>query len=161
MEACNYKLSILMEMIMKTETLTSNNVIHLLQGSQFVAGIWRHGTKWSHETARIEPHSLLQRSSGGVLRVERDFQTRHRLLPCRVIFINLFTAKLQYNRWHLSGLNVNTFLKVAFEFKLFSFILRPGTYPFSAPWGSQSSYFRIVCFSHYSLLVFSPHLLQS
>lgn len=89
------------------------------------------------------------------------FPTRHRLLPCCVIFINLFTAKLQYNRWHLSGLNVNTFLKVAFEFKLFSFILRPGTYPFSAPWGSHSSYFRIVCFSHYSLLVFSPHLLQS
>lgn len=39
----------------ETETLTCNNVIHLLQGSlQHVAGIWGHGSTLCYKAALVE-----------------------------------------------------------------------------------------------------------
>lgn len=103
----------------ETESLTSNNVVHLLQGSlQHMAGIWRHGNKLSYKAALVDPHSLVQRRvlAGGVTETERS--STERLLPFLVALLDPFTAKLQQLSWHLSDFQVNNLLSVAFGFKL-------------------------------------------
>lgn len=77
METSNYKWSSRVFEIMRRATLTSNNVIHVLQGSlQNVAGIWCHGNKHVGSTIRS---SFWPKVDGG------SEEKRHcRLLPVAV-----------------------------------------------------------------------------
>lgn len=107
----------------ETKTLTSNNVIHLLQGSlQHVAGIWRHGNKLSYKAALVDCHWLEEIRELAAEKRESQGSSKERQSAADyspfLSHLDAFTAKLEQLSWHLTDFQVNNHLIVAFGFKL-------------------------------------------
>ncbi len=111
----------------ESKTLTSNYVIHLLQGSlQNVAGIWRHDNKLlQRSTSRASYAGMKERNSCGMRDSERSTTQGQSVAGYSPSFSHLdpFAAKLQ--QLSSERLQVNNLLNVAFGFKLaFHFAVR-------------------------------------